>query len=223
MRWWPPLFRRAEPFGFREPGILVDGELSLVEPAAVWIEPILAIARDPRSSHDPIGRTTREEMLRFLDRFPRGRESPNPYRNRAASYTFWMHLRRRSTDPPDAPQIGGTVSLRIGETEDLRRYLGHVGYGVHPPARGRHLAERAVRLLLPLARSHGLRELWITANPENAASRRTCERLGGELVDVVDLPIGHPLFLRGDRRKCRYRFDLSHITPSLSAANALKY
>jgi tagatose 1,6-diphosphate aldolase len=87
-------------------------------------------------------------------------------------------------------------------------YYGHIGYNVFPPARGRHLAERACRLVLPLARAYGMRELWITCNPENVASRRTCERLGATLMEVVDLPEGFPLYQRGERQKCRYRLDI---------------
>jgi tagatose 1,6-diphosphate aldolase len=41
---------------------------------------------------------------------------------------------------------------------------------------------------VPLAVRHGLSELWITCNPDNIASRRTCEAAGAELVEVVDLP-----------------------------------
>jgi tagatose 1,6-diphosphate aldolase len=85
-------------------------------------------------------------------------------------------------------------------------YLGHVGYNVYPPARGRRLAARAVRLLLPFARRLGLSPLWITCNPDNLASRRTCEIAGGRLIDVVPLPADHPLHARGEREKCRYRF-----------------
>ena len=76
------------------------------------------------------------------------------------------------------------------------------------PARGRHYAERACRLLLPLARAHGMQTLWITCNPENVASRRTCERLGASFIDVVALPANHMLYQRGERVKCRYRLDL---------------
>lgn len=208
MRWFLFGSGQRDGFAFRNDaldGRRVDGDLELVEPAATWIEPMLVAARHPASANEPIGRTTRSELLRFLDRYPRGRELPIMGRSRPPSYTFWMRLRDA---PVDVPEMAGTISLRIGETEDLRRYLGHVGYGVYPPARGRNLAERSTRLLLPLAKHHGLNELWITANPENIASRRTCERLGGTLVETVDLPIGHPLYLRGDRQKCRYRIDL---------------
>ncbi len=203
MRLWFSPLRKPAPFQFLEPGTLIDRTLELVEPAIRWIDPVLATLSSPASIGDPSAHMTRNDLLRFVDRYPRGREQPNPLLGRVPAYTFWMRLRG------GVPvEMAGAISLRIGQTDDLRRYLGHIGYGVYPPARGQHLAERATRLLLPLARAHGLTELWITANPDNIPSRRTCERLGASLIDVVDLPITHPLFLRGDRRKCRYKINL---------------
>lgn len=103
----------------------------------------------------------------------------------------------------------GTISLRVGDNERLVRYAGHVGYSVDEPWRGRHLAERATRLLLPLAQAHGLDPLWIGCNPDNIASRRTLERLGAEFVEVVPLPPNYDRYYsRGEREKCRYRLDL---------------
>lgn len=102
----------------------------------------------------------------------------------------------------------GEIQLRIGDTEHLRLYGGHVAYGVRPEHRGRHFAARALRLLLPLARRHGLAELWITCNPDNPASRRTCELAGAQLIEIVDLPPDVDMYLEGERRKCRYRLDL---------------
>ena len=107
---------------------------------------------------------------------------------------------------PPVP-IAGSIGLRIATSFDLEMYLGHIGYKVFPFARGRRYAERACRLVLPLARRH-LRTLWVTCNPENIASRRTCERLGATLVDIVTVPQSHALYARGDRQKCRYRLDL---------------
>ena len=104
--------------------------------------------------------------------------------------------------------IAGGIGLRIGHSADLEMYLGHIGYNVFPPARGRHLAERACRLLLPLAKAHGMTTLSITCNPDNWPSRRTCQRLGADLVGLVSLPNDHVLYQRGERSKCRYRVDL---------------
>jgi tagatose 1,6-diphosphate aldolase len=105
----------------------------------------------------------------------------------------------------------GGIRLRVGnDTEFLRLYCGHIGYDVHPIQRGRHFAERSVRLLLPLARHHGVRELWITCNPDNVGSRRTCERLGMELVEIVRVAEHLEMFKRGETHKCRYRLDLQN-------------
>ncbi len=99
----------------------------------------------------------------------------------------------------------GEIELRIGMTEHLRLYAGHIGYGVYGPYRGHHYAARSVLLLLPLARHYDLTPLWITCNPDNYASRRTCELAGFEFVEIVDLPPDTDLYREGERQKCRYR------------------
>ena len=103
----------------------------------------------------------------------------------------------------------GNVSLRVGNAWDILLYLGHIGYGVNPSFRGHRYAERATRLVLPLARAHGLETLWITCNPDNHPSRRTCERLGAEMVEIVPVPSDYFLYHIGERWKCRYRLDIS--------------
>jgi len=62
--------------------------------------------------------------------------------------------------------------------------------------------------LLEIARRHGMTIVWITCNPENVASRRTCELVGGELVEIVDLPSDSDMYQEGERQKCRYRIRL---------------
>lgn len=102
----------------------------------------------------------------------------------------------------------GSVDLRLGDTYRLRMYGGHLAYGVKPEFRGHHYAARACRLLFPFARRHGMKEIWITCNPDNVASRRTCELAGAVLVEIVDLPEDIDLYQEGERQKCRYRIDL---------------
>jgi tagatose 1,6-diphosphate aldolase len=102
----------------------------------------------------------------------------------------------------------GRIDLRIGNSEDLRMYAGHIGYRVKEDYRGRRYAARAVRLLLPLARHHELETLWITCNPDNLASRRTCELAGLDFTGIVKLPPDNNMYQRGEREKCRYRLAL---------------
>jgi tagatose 1,6-diphosphate aldolase len=106
-------------------------------------------------------------------------------------------------------RVVGSIELRLGATPAMVNFGGQIAYGVEPPHRGRHYAARSLRLLLPLARAHGMTELWITCNPDNWASRRTCELAGAELVDIVDLPRNSDMYLEGERQKCRYRLATS--------------
>jgi predicted acetyltransferase len=121
---------------------------------------------------------------------------------RVPTYRFEMiHL-------PDGASAGA-VDLRIGNTYDVVTYAGHIGYRVCEAYRGQRYAARASRLLFPLARSHGFREIWITCDPDNLASRRTCELLGGELVSTVAVPKSHAYYKSGSRAKCRFLLRLA--------------
>jgi tagatose 1,6-diphosphate aldolase len=196
---------RSLPFRFVEPGPLRDGPLELVEPAIRHGDDFLRAANHPTCLGDPECQVSPLGLAAFLQAVPRGRERGSRDEGSCSGvYRFWLRL----DDGPVAGGFAGTVTLRVGRSRDLERYLGHLGYVVFPFARGQGLAERASRLLLPLARRHGMTCLWITTNPENLASRRTCERLGAVLVDEVALPRAHRLRRRGETRKARYRLDL---------------
>lgn len=135
--------------------------------------------------------TDGELVLQLAEEFP-----GDPARGYGPAYLFDMKVRG---------DIAGRISFRGGDAADIVLYRGHIGYTVWPHHRGHRLAARAVRLLLPFAREQGVQELWITCNPDNIASRRTCEIAGAELVEIVDVPPDLDLYQRGDRQKCRYR------------------
>ncbi len=116
---------------------------------------------------------------------------------------YEFSMRRVGSD-----QDMGKISLRLGNTPHLVSYGGHMGYRVEEPFRGHRHAARSIRLLLPLAKEHELSPLWITCDPDNAASRRSCELAGGVLVEIVDLPPDTDLYKRGLRQVCRYKFDV---------------
>ena len=104
--------------------------------------------------------------------------------------------------------VVGTIQLRLGNSEDLRLYGGQVGYSVVPEHRGHGHAGAALRLLVPIARQHGMAELWITCTPDNMASRRTLEKVGAVYVETVRVPLDSDLHARGDYEMRRYRLDL---------------
>ena len=125
----------------------------------------------------------------------------DPAQAKVPAYRFLMTRIR------DGEELG-SIELRVGNTDSIVLYAGHVGYGVEPFHRGHHYAARAVRMLLPLARRHGLGPIWITCNPDNYASRRTCELTGATLVEIVDLPPESEMYRQGERQKCRYRLEV---------------
>jgi tagatose 1,6-diphosphate aldolase len=198
-----------EQFRFVDPGALVDRELELVSPADRWIDPLMATLAHPltRELSPRDAELTREQVSRFVREFPMGRQPGDVEKGLVPAFHFWMRLRPVDGVAPPVELAGG-IALRVGHTQNLEMYLGHVGYNVYPPARGRRLAARALGLLLPFARRLGLSPLWVTCNPDNVASRRTCEIAGGRLVEVVPLPPDHGLRARGESEKCRYRFDV---------------
>ncbi len=92
----------------------------------------------------------------------------------------------------------GEINLRIGYTDGLY-YGGQIGYGVDEPHRGHGYAEKACRLLIPVIRAHGMKKVLITNNHTNAASRRTCEKLGARFIRVAPIPEWHDLYKDGQR------------------------
>jgi predicted acetyltransferase len=102
----------------------------------------------------------------------------------------------------------GTISLRVSNDNRLKRFAGHVGFGIDDAFRGRRLAGRSVKLLIPLAASHLLKPLWIGCNPDNSASMKVMAWLGATYIETVDLPADYErYYLRGERQKRRYCLD----------------
>ena len=67
---------------------------------------------------------------------------------------------------------------------------------------------KACRLLFELAKKHNLGYVMITCNPQNYASRKTCEILGGELLEIAKLPADSDMRVLGEDMMCIFRFEL---------------
>ncbi len=100
----------------------------------------------------------------------------------------------------------GIANLRWQHgNNDLPSYvLGHVGFAVVPWKRRQGYASRALTALLPKARALGLGFVELTANADNAASRRTIEKCGGVLIRTFPGPPGYD-----PKEKVLYRIDLA--------------
>ena len=101
----------------------------------------------------------------------------------------------------------GKCDLRIGHNQGL--YIGgNIGYCIDEPYRGHRYAAKACKLLFGLAKRHGLGYVIITCQPDNAASARTCEIAGGELLEIADIPEDHDMYAEGKRKVRVYRFEV---------------
>jgi tagatose 1,6-diphosphate aldolase len=111
----------------------------------------------------------------------------DPSRNFVPYYHFRI-LRGDGTDV-------GHINFRVGDTEHIRLFAGHVGFQVAESHRGHGYAGQACRAIAPLVRSL-YESVLITCDPSNAASRRTIEKLGATLLDEVATTVdasGHPV------------------------------
>ena len=101
--------------------------------------------------------------------------------------------------------VAGHINYRLGETEHVRLYAGHIGFVISETFRGRGLAYQACRAIAPFIRSIR-RTVIITCDPDNYPSIRTIERLGARWIEEVTVPPHDPQFLGGSRRKRRYEW-----------------
>jgi predicted acetyltransferase len=125
----------------------------------------------------------------------------NKDKNWVPAYHFDISL-SRSYEPI------GKIDIRIGNNENLY-YGGHIGYSVNEEYRGNHYAAKAVLLLRKVAHAHDMEKLMITCNPDNIASRKTCEYVGANLLAIIDVPESNDMYQRGEKEKCIYEWVLS--------------
>ena len=102
----------------------------------------------------------------------------------------------------------GQISYRDGESRCVY-YYGHIGYHIDPPFRGNHYAYRACMLIRKEILMSGKASAVITCDPDNIASRKTCERLGCLLEGEVRVPEDLQKKYELSAVKCRYVW---HVT-----------
>lgn len=122
-------------------------------------------------------------------------------------HTLVFDIVRRS----DA-RIAGEIALRIGDSSE-QFYLGHVGYHVDPPFRGRSFAAKACSLCEPLLVGFGMRSAVITTDPDNLPSVKTCLRVGCELECTVNVPLAMSERLQISAVKHRFIWVLNPDAP----------
>ena len=102
----------------------------------------------------------------------------------------------------------GEIDLRLTMNEFMY-YYGHLGYHIIEKYRGNHYAAEACTIIKLIAKEkYAMKELIVTCNPDNYASIKTIERIGGIFVEHVTVPKDHELYHLGDKEKFIYRIKL---------------
>ncbi|MGK0467264.1 MAG: putative acetyltransferase [Clostridium sp.] len=101
----------------------------------------------------------------------------------------------------------GVIDIRVGYNQNIY-YGGHIGYEIKESYRGNNYASKACKIIRQVAIAHGMDSLIITCNPDNVQSRKTCEKAGLKLKEIVDLPPHNEMYLKGEKQKCVYEWNL---------------
>ena len=103
----------------------------------------------------------------------------------------------------------GSIDLRLTVEGDMY-YYGHIGYNIIRSFRSHNYAYYACLVLFKIAREEfGMDELIITCSPDNIPSYKTLVKLGGELIELVEVPKNHQLYTIGETQKYIFRYRIS--------------
>ncbi len=84
-----------------------------------------------------------------------------------------------------ASSLVGMIQLRHCLNDYLLHFGGHIGYSVRPSQRRKGYATEMLRLVLEEARRLGLKQVLVTCDAANEASRRTIRTNGGVLDGAI--------------------------------------
>nr|WP_242517004.1 GNAT family N-acetyltransferase [Corynebacterium mendelii] len=90
----------------------------------------------------------------------------------------------------------GAVSIRYALNGYLRRYGGHIGYGVLPQFRRRGIATVLCRTAVQRLYQAGVPDALVTCDSTNTASRATITACGGKPLDRISDPVHRREILR---------------------------
>jgi predicted acetyltransferase len=84
-------------------------------------------------------------------------------------------------------RILGAIDIRMELNEYLLNYGGNIGYGIRPTERRKGYATLMLKLALEVCRERKMQKVLVTCDADNIGSRRTIEKNGGILENIVSI------------------------------------
>lgn len=111
-----------------------------------------------------------KEWLIMQDAWSRGEQLPAGY---VPQTIFWLYNKE---------QIVGIGKIRHALNHNSRTIGGNIGYAIDPLYRGMGYATILLKLLIDKAKEMEIKELLLTVEKCNPASKRVIEKAGGRLI-----------------------------------------
>ena len=87
-------------------------------------------------------------------------------------------------------RLVGIIDYRHPLTDFLMNFGGNIGYSVRPSERQKGYASEMLRMMLEICRSYGKKQVLLTCDRENIASRKTIMANGGVLENEIEDTVG---------------------------------
>ncbi len=79
-------------------------------------------------------------------------------------------------------RIVGMINIRLALNEKLKKFGGHIGYGIRPTERQKGYNKINLYLALLECQKHNIKEVLMDCDKDNIGSAKTIHALGGKLV-----------------------------------------
>ena len=103
--------------------------------------------------------------------------------------------------------IVGHINLKVGDTNHIRQYVGHIGYKILPEYRGNSYSYFACNAIRPFVQKF-YKKVILTCDPENTPSIKIIEKLNGKFLNEVIVPKHDPSYKGKLSKKRRYEWIL---------------
>jgi predicted acetyltransferase len=101
----------------------------------------------------------------------------------------------------------GHINFKVGDTDHIRQYVGHIGYEILPEYRGNSYSYFACNAIRPFVQVF-YKKIILTCDIENTPSIKTIEKLKGNFLNEIIVPKHDPSYKGNLLKKRRYEWEL---------------